>query len=60
MIYCSQILENTGNDSLLNKENVVHYGSLGVDVAETIVRALTRIVCIEDTTTSVKVNMYML
>ncbi|GAA5808651.1 hypothetical protein MFLAVUS_002044 [Mucor flavus] len=49
----SHILENK-HDNLLNKANAIHYSSVSVDVAETIARALTRIIFIEDTKTSVK------
>lgn len=44
------------NQNLLNKDKAIHYSSLGVDLAETIARALTRIILIEDTNTSIKVR----
>lgn len=47
------ILEND-EDNLLNKENAVHYSSIAVDIAETIARALTRIIFIEDPVKSTK------
>ncbi|CAO3609900.1 unnamed protein product [Mucor hiemalis] len=47
------ILENN-EDDLLNKENAVHYSSIAVDIAETIARALTRIIFIEDPLKSTK------
>ncbi|GAA5794803.1 hypothetical protein HPULCUR_000150 [Helicostylum pulchrum] len=49
----SHILENK-HDSLLNKANAIHYSSVSVDVAETVARALTRIIFVEDTKTSIK------
>lgn len=50
----SNVLENKDAD-LLNKESAVHYSSVVVDVAETVARAVTRIVLIEDRNTSLKV-----
>lgn len=50
----SNVLENKDAD-LLNKESAVHYSSIVVDVAETVARAVTRIVLIEDRNTSLKV-----
>ncbi|KAI8075565.1 Reticulon-domain-containing protein [Thamnidium elegans] len=49
----NHILENK-HENLLSKTNAIHYSSVGVDVAETVARALTRIIFIEDTKTSVK------
>lgn len=49
------MLENKDAD-LLNKESAVHYSSIVVDVAETVARAVTRIVLIEDRNTSLKVR----
>ncbi|KAL7310341.1 hypothetical protein PS15m_009853 [Mucor circinelloides] len=49
----SNVLENKDAD-LLNKESAVHYSSIVVDVAETVARAVTRIVLIEDRNTSLK------
>ena len=51
----SNVLDNKDTD-LLNKESVVHYSSIVVDVAETVARAITRIVLIEDRNTSLKVS----
>lgn len=48
------ILEND-QDDLLNKENAAQYSSTVVDIAETVLRALTRIVLIEDPKKSAKV-----
>jgi hypothetical protein len=38
----------------INKGSVTHYTSVAVEVAETVIRALTRIVFVEDTLTSLK------
>ena len=39
----------------IDKRTVHHYSSLAVDIAETVIRALARIVFIEDSMTSLKV-----
>lgn len=52
----SNVLEDKDTD-LLNKESAVHYSSIVVDVAETVARAVTRIVLIEDRNTSLKVRV---
>ncbi|CEP10072.1 hypothetical protein [Parasitella parasitica] len=49
----SNVLNNQDAD-LLNKDSAVHYSSIVVDVAETVARAVTRIVLIEDRKTSLK------
>ncbi|KAI8647777.1 Reticulon-domain-containing protein [Parasitella parasitica] len=49
----SDVLNNQDTD-LLNKDSAVHYSSIVVDVAETVARAVTRIVLIEDMKTSLK------
>lgn len=40
----------------IDKRTVHHYSSLAVDIAETVIRALARIVFIEDSMTSLKVR----
>lgn len=37
-----------------------HYSSLAVDIAETVIRALARIVFIEDSMTSLKVCLFFI
>lgn len=55
IFFNSNVLDNK-DINLLNKESAAHYSSIMVDVAETVARAVTRIVLIEDRNTSLKVN----
>lgn len=51
----SGMIDKRENVATVDKRTVHHYSSLVVDVAETVIRALTRIVFIENSATSFKV-----
>ncbi|CDS04194.1 hypothetical protein LRAMOSA07149 [Lichtheimia ramosa] len=50
----SGVIGHKGDFTSIDKRTVHHYSSLAVDIAETVIRALARIVFIEDSMTSLK------
>ncbi|KAI8990796.1 Reticulon-domain-containing protein [Mycotypha africana] len=50
----SDVINNNQHTMMIDRQSVRHYTSIVTDVAETVIRALTRIIFIEDTKTSLK------
>ena len=57
---CSGVIGRKEDFTSIDKRTVHHYSSLAVDIAETVIRALARIVFIEDSMTSLKVMVLSL